>query len=424
MSDLIFDLFAGPGGWSEALRQLGRSDVGVELDPAACSTRAAAGHRTVRADIRAFPVTALPYCQGVIASPPCPSFSTAGKQAAMVIRAELVAAVNDAFEGRPTGHHEAWLTETLYASKFADTDRAWCEGQAREALLSVEPVRWLLELNPEWVAFEQVPAVLPLWRAYALQLSRRGYSTWAGLLNAADFGVPQTRTRAFLLASRARPVHPPDPTHCRGGASTLLGELEPWVSMAEALGWTGEDLPARTLAGNRQPRWLYPDHDGTHGRIVLEERQEKAAFPRSLSGPAMTLTAAADNGNFRFVLNMGRDWQPGGSRDDAQQIDGAEPAPTVTSKAGGQWFFDRPATTLQGGPRVFSPGGHITNDGRDNSRMVGRSQNALPLRLEQMLALQSFRPDYPVQGNKSQRFAQIGNAVPPLLAEAVLRQVL
>lgn len=38
--------------------------------------------------------------------------------------------------------------------------------------------------------------------------------------------------------------------------------------------------------------------------------------------------------------------------------------------------------------------------------------------------LQSFSPDHPWRGNKGQVFQQIGNAIPPLLAEAVLRSAL
>jgi DNA (cytosine-5)-methyltransferase 1 len=39
---MILDGFAGPGGWSEGLRILGLRDIGLELDTAACRTRAAA----------------------------------------------------------------------------------------------------------------------------------------------------------------------------------------------------------------------------------------------------------------------------------------------------------------------------------------------------------------------------------------------
>jgi DNA (cytosine-5)-methyltransferase 1 len=48
---VILDLFAGPGGWSEGLRELGLADVGIEIDRWACATRAAAGHATIRADV-------------------------------------------------------------------------------------------------------------------------------------------------------------------------------------------------------------------------------------------------------------------------------------------------------------------------------------------------------------------------------------
>ncbi|MBD2817721.1 hypothetical protein ID867_05945 [Streptomyces parvulus] len=46
-------------GWSEGLRTLGLRDVGIETDPAACATRAAAGHTTIRADVAAYPSAAL-----------------------------------------------------------------------------------------------------------------------------------------------------------------------------------------------------------------------------------------------------------------------------------------------------------------------------------------------------------------------------
>ncbi len=87
-------------------------------------------------------------------------------------------------------------------------------------------------------------------------------------------------------------------------------------------------------------------------------------------------------------------------------------------------MWTRPATTLTTDPRIFHPGGHIANDGRDNSRMVGRSQDTIRITPADALALQSFPAGYPVQGSKTKQFEQIGNAIPPLLAWHLLGALL
>src|SRR5690606_11865574 len=70
---VILDLFAGPGGWDEGLRSIGITDViGMEWDAAACATRAAAGHKTVRCDVSQYPPAPfVGKVRGLIASPPC-----------------------------------------------------------------------------------------------------------------------------------------------------------------------------------------------------------------------------------------------------------------------------------------------------------------------------------------------------------------
>src|SRR6202035_3274617 len=81
-------------------------------------------------------------------------------------------------------------------------------------------------------------------------LRRMGYSAWYGKLNAADYGVPQTRERAILIASRVRQVARPEPTHYDDRKVMQLWGT-PWVSMAEALGWgaTGRPSVAVTSGG-------------------------------------------------------------------------------------------------------------------------------------------------------------------------------
>lgn len=65
----------------------------------------------------------------------------------------------------------------------------------------------------------------------------------------------------------------------------------------------------------------------------------------------------------------------------------------------------------------------MANDGRDNSKMVGRSENTIRLTVDQAATLQSFPAQFPWQGSRSSQFAQVGNAVPCLLAWHVLKQV-
>ena len=210
------DLCAGPGGWSHAARALGLDEIGIELDPAACATRRAAGHATIRADIAALPVAHLAgKLSGVIGSPPCQGMSIGGLRAGWADFDTVLRLLADLASGRDT--------RAQLAPVVADP----------RSLLIAEPLRYALAARPEWVACEQVPAVLPLWEATARHLRAAGYDTWAGLLNAADYGVAQTRKRAILIASRVRPVRRPAPTHSENPAPARVGP-EPFPSNARA----------------------------------------------------------------------------------------------------------------------------------------------------------------------------------------------
>ncbi len=310
---------------------------------------------------------------GFIGSPPCPAFSAAGKGEGREHVDALVAAI----------HARDW------SARPSPDPRVW---------LSLDVGRWVSELRPEWVALEQVPAVLPLWRAFAHILEADGYSTWCGVLNSADYGVPQTRQRAILMASRTRRVAPPVPTHAKDPEPALFDQLERWVTMAEALGWA----------------------DG--GRVGFPRVDDLGTSPdgyrerdwRSLDEPAFAVTEKARSwvvrpGPGRWELNTGRDWKAGGDRDDAQTIDPhAQPAPAFTVKSGGQWVLD-----------VESEPGAAAERYGD---LAGTE--AIRLTPRDALLLQSFPADYPVQGSKTKQFEQIGNAIPPRFARAILRQVI
>lgn len=283
---MILDLFAGPGGWSQGLRSLGLADVGIEWDDAACRTRAAAGHITIRADVAQYPVDPfVGKVEGLIASPPCQDWSTAGGM----------------------------------------KRRSGASGQ----LVDVVP-EWVAAVRPRWVACEQVPAVIEVWREHAELYRNAGYSVWTGVLDAADFGVPQNRQRAFLMASLDHPAVPPEPTHSPMPEASLFGPTLPAVTLADVVGL--------------EPGWIYDS--GQNSR-----------------GPGGTLE--------RYRRSCDR------------------PSGTLTTKSTSQWVLRK----------------------GDQRRKLG---------LVEALALQSFPTDYPVQGTVTKKQEQVGNAVPPMLAAAVV----
>lgn len=336
------DLFAGPGGWSVACKTLGLAEVGIELDPAACATRTAAGHTTIRADVAALPVAHLSgKVRGLIASPPCQGFSMAGKRSGL---SDLDLC------------HE--LIDDISAGRDTRQDKSLHARDAR-SLLVAEPLRWALAARPDWIALEQVPAVLPLWQHTAECLRVAGYSTWTGVLKAADYGVPQTRHRAILIASRVLSAVPPLPTHAETAEpETLFGPGRlPWVSMAEALGC--DRTPIVNARGN---------HVGGG-----------SDFPSS--GPAWTLTKSTRSWSLR-VCNQ--------SNATVRPID--DPAPTL----------------------LF---GHRMNDVRFQA---GDGTPGDRLSIAEASVLQTFPADYPWSGSNTKTFEQIGNAVPPRLAQALL----
>lgn len=339
---------------------------GSRRDAIYCATRCRqASHRFGRGMIRA-ELTGRPISVAY-ADPPYPGKASIYREhpdyAGEVDHAELV---NRLVDGWPDGWALSTSAEALpRILRLCPDDvrvAAWLRGprintRALRPLASWEPVIYRGGRLKSSEALEQVDNVLPIWEEIASRLIVSGYSTWTGILSAEEYGVPQTRRRAILLASLDRQAHPPAPTHqaYRFGepaeeVETLFGTLRPWVSMAEALGW---------------------DDD-----VVLDRRQTGARLVNTSEAPSPTLTATA----------VGK----------------------------GVWAFSRPSTTIAGDPRAFQPGSHHYAPG-------AQSQNALRLELSEGLILQGFPADYPVAGStKRSRWLQVGNAVPPPLAAAIL----
>lgn len=94
---------------------------------------------------------------------------------------------------------------------------------------------------------------------------------------------------------------------------------------------------------------------------------------------------------------------------------------------GRNWPLETPATTVAGDPRLTARSHH--EHGEQGREAVGREQvesgeydgrSAVRVTLEEAAILQGFPPDYPFQGSRTAKFTQVGNAVPPPLARAVI----
>jgi len=248
----VVDLFSGGRGWDVGGAELGLDPLGVEVDDAACATSIAAGFRTLRADVAALDPADFAPVWGLIASPPCQAFSMAGGGAGRRALSAYEEAIERWLEGKPPSREEL--------------DEA-CEDPRGHLVL--EPLRWTLALRPTWVVLEQVEPVLPLWEAMAVGLRRLGYSVWTGVMRAEQYGVPQTRRRAILIARcDGVDARQPPPTHQRyiaprhrtrqmeplfeaPDAGRIVERAEehllPWISMAEALGWGMTARPTHTV---------------------------------------------------------------------------------------------------------------------------------------------------------------------------------
>lgn len=206
---------------------------------------------------------------------------------------------------------------------------------------------------------------------------RMGFTTHALILNAADYGAPQTRKRTlvigWLAGVVAAPAFPPRQTHA---APELKTKLPPWRTVREAIGDLGK--PAGTEIGGRPPLDLHFGRNPT---------------PKSLA-------------RYRAV-------PPGGNRFDLQKKAlHLTPACWIKKTSGGTDLFgrlwwNRPSVTIR--TEFFKP---------EKGRYLHPSEHR-PITHREAARLMGFPDDFIFKGTKTEIAKQIGNAVPPDLAAAI-----
>ncbi len=268
---------------------------------------------------------------------------------------------------------------------FSSLQRDHAENDDRNFLI-FEYIRLVREIQPLFILLENVPGLKRgrgkiLFERATAQLEQ-WYQIESSILNCADYGIPQTRKRlvlhgirrdAFRLLKNSDAnfyVSLPLPTHTDHPDADH--PLQPWVSAATAFA----DLPA-VAAGTPAPVG-FPNHETNK---LSNANIQRIQYIRSHGGSRECLPTALQlpchqkkNVVFTGVYGI---------------IDDTQPAPTIT-----------------GGCINFTKGryGHPTQDRAITVREAAR--------------LQSFEDDFIFTGTRGQTALQVGNAVPPLLAQA------
>lgn len=245
--------------------------------------------------------------------------------------------------------------------------------------------------NPQYLVVENVRGA-PV-EQWVRDLKRIGYDAQVWRLDAADYGVPSHRERVFLVARSPwlvrAPTKGPRPTH---------GHIVPWVTMGEALPWLATDAVAAAAAlTGAEPAHPVERPDWWHRSSLT-------------TGPSRCI---GTRGNAAATVPLHYRPGLGWAATHPELLD--RPAPAVmTTEVKGTRASAASGWTFQMGPDRASDAAFLA---------TGRRR----LSVAECALLQGFPPEF-VQvgwrGNVTEQYRQVGNAVPPPLARAVVEHLL
>lgn len=345
----VIDLFSGVGGFSlgfinAAPAKAFESRLLVDFDKDACFTFRM-NYRDIPflcEDVSILKVEDIKKHSGIsrpdviIGGPPCQGFSSAGKRVEEDERNRLV---------------------PIYA-KLA------------------------LEMSPKVILMENVVNVLSSQHFKDLgdKFKECGYETKDFVLDAADYGVPQHRKRAFLLALKSGIAQ-----------KTGLSAPEPCVSEKVTVKAAIDDLPA-LASGEGEEFCAY-----SKGKLLSEYQQEMRR------GSGAIFNHCARKHSPEFLEKIAIIPEGGSNRDLPPESRFSD---NYFSQAYARLHREQPANTIT--TQFFNPGSGRFTHYRDLRSITVR----------EAARLQSFPDKFLFHGPMAAQTKHVGNAVPPLLAKA------
>lgn len=226
------------------------------------------------------------------------------------------------------------------------------------------------ELNPKFFFFENVHGFVFKPHQSALELvekesERLGYKIFHNVINAADFGVPQTRQRFICIGVKKsmEDFKFPEQTHSDPGKPKK--GTNPWVTCGDVLNDIDIDSPedSKMLAGSKHKDLLKLVPPGDNYLFFTKERNHPQPIFKWRSR------------YWSFLLKLSP---------------------------------ERPSWTIQAS--------HSNNMGPFHWK------NRF-LRIEEIKRIQSFEDKHIFLGSYKEQWRQIGNAVPPLLAYRIANEI-
>ncbi|MFG1707437.1 DNA cytosine methyltransferase [Nonomuraea sp. M3C6] len=337
----IIDLFAGAGGLSLGFHNSHRNYktiLAVEADRWAAETI----YRNIGCKVHCGPIQELsdfPHADVVIGGPPCQGFSTLGRRREDDPRNELL-----------------W--------DFVRVVR------------DVQPKVFLIENVPRILNAQQFQHFMQFAHADSVL---KTYNLDYSILNSADYGVPQNRSRAFIIGIRDISIPwPPIPSH-----GPKASDMPPHRTVRDAI----FDLPFKT--------------DGFAVRVDGHGRQH-LHFGRKPTQESLERYRAIPPGGNRFDLAR--------IRPDLLPNCWAN-KPKGTTDVMGRMWWDRPAPTIR--TEFFKP---------EKGRYLHPEADR-PITHREAARIQTFPDTYIFSGSNIEIARQIGNAVPPILSQAIATHV-